>query len=335
IHNTSSCEGHSTDPLCSLSLDAIHVLREHSRKNHDDFCLSYLWTYRQLNDGILGLAYVAGQTGDAGICGKFTSAVEQDSGSTNAMSFNTGMMTFVNHNFHMPDRVTQVLFSHELGHSFGSPHDYPSECVPGEGLGNYLMFDKATTGTMPNNRKFSPCSVRNMSVVLDELHSGAGYREDCLQEPRGPFCGNSIREEGEECDCGYGPEDCRETCCFPRQYSKRNRRACTLKPHAKCSPSNGACCTKACVFSNTSAICRTGDDCTFETFCNGSSGDCPHAPRKADGTLCNHGTQMCEAGECKLSICRKYSLHGCYLTGPTRTPEEMCLIACKKPGTVK
>ena len=38
-----------------------------------------------------------------------------------------------------------------------------------------------------------------------------------LQEDyRSPsFCGNSVLEEGEECDCGLEPHHCRDPCCYP------------------------------------------------------------------------------------------------------------------------
>ena len=48
--------------------------------------------------------------------------------------------------------------AHEIGHNFGSPHDYPSECRPGGKVGNYIMFASATSGDRDNNNKFSHCS---------------------------------------------------------------------------------------------------------------------------------------------------------------------------------
>ncbi|XP_040076937.1 disintegrin and metalloproteinase domain-containing protein 10 [Ixodes scapularis] len=193
------------------------------------------------------------------------------------------------------------------------------------------MYESATHGNLPNNRKFSPCSVRNVSLVLHQLFSGDGPRANCLQEPRGPYCGNFIREEGEECDCGFMSAECEKSCCYAREHGEDSHRACTLKPGASCSPSNGACCNKNCTVRKSTFVCREDDDCSFEATCDGLTSDCPPSAPKPNGTLCNHGTQICEDGHCKRSVCAKYNLNECFLTGSYRTPDEMCLIACSEP----
>ncbi|XP_077486718.1 disintegrin and metalloproteinase domain-containing protein 10-like [Amblyomma americanum] len=147
---------------------------------------------------------------------------------------------------------------------------------------------------------------------------------------RGPFCENSIREEDEECDCGYDWSECREHCCYPREHGLLNRKGCTLRRDAKCSPSNSACCSETCQFHNTSRVYRPDDDCRFEAYCDGRVGECPASSVKRNGLLCNRGTQACEASECVRSVCRLYDLVECHLTGPYRTPDEMFLIACKE-----
>ncbi|KAH6929243.1 hypothetical protein HPB50_025210 [Hyalomma asiaticum] len=63
---------------------------------------------------------------------------------------------------------------------------------------------------------------------------------------------------------------------------------------------------------------------------SGTGGKCPASEHKRDGVLCNHRSQVCQAGECTGSLCRLYDLEECYLTGPQRTPDEMCLIACRE-----
>ncbi|XP_049525001.1 disintegrin and metalloproteinase domain-containing protein 10-like [Dermacentor silvarum] len=193
------------------------------------------------------------------------------------------------------------------------------------------MFANAQTGSAPNNRKFSPCSVANISIVLDEMFTGEGTRPNCFQEPAAPFCGNMIREETEECDCGYDRSDCLDKCCYPRKHPKR----CTLRAGAKCSPTSGSCCSENCTIRNTTQPCRPEDECQYAAFCDGMNSECPPSAWKPDGTLCNRGTQLCEAGECQHSVCRRYNLNQCFLTGPDRTPEQMCLIACQEdlPGS--
>ncbi|CAN8002265.1 unnamed protein product [Ixodes hexagonus] len=339
INNSKSCDENVRDsnPFCASNLDSTHVLHELSKINHNDFCLSYLWTYRDFVGGTLGLAYKAEPSGfpgnTGGVCEKYQGGSSlQSSSYVGKLSLNTGIVTFLNQNVRVPERVTHITFTHELGHNFGSPHDFPDECVPGSSLGNYIMYESATHGTLPNNRKFSPCSVRNISMVLHQLLSGEGPRANCLQEPRGPFCGNFIREEGEECDCGFTPTECKESCCYPREHEEINRRSCTFKPAAVCSPTNQACCSKNCSVYKQALVCREDDDCWFEARCDGLTADCPPSEPKPNGTLCNHGTQMCDGGQCKRSICTKFSLEECFLTGSFRTPDEMCLIACREPG---
>lgn len=43
----------------------------------------------------------------------------------------SGIITFVNYNSRVPPKVSQLTLAHEIGHNFGSPHDYPEHCRPG------------------------------------------------------------------------------------------------------------------------------------------------------------------------------------------------------------
>ena len=76
------------------------------------------------------------------------------------------------------------------------------------------MFASATSGDRENNNKFSPCSLQNISAVLDAVVDDR--KNNCFEQSDGSFCGNKIVEEGEECDCGYNEEECTESCCHPR-----------------------------------------------------------------------------------------------------------------------
>lgn len=84
-------------------------------------------------------------------------------------SLNTGIVTLVNYGNRVPGRVSQLTLAHEIGHNFGSPHDYPAECQPGLPDGNFIMFASATSGDKINNARFSSCSVNNISMVLYEV----------------------------------------------------------------------------------------------------------------------------------------------------------------------
>jgi hypothetical protein len=118
-----------------------------------------------------------------------------------------------------------LFFQHDAGSCV------PTSTNPNEPAGNYIMFASATSGDRSNNNKFSECSIRNMTNVLDAVLNGNNGKINCFVESEEAFCGNAIREEGEVCDCGF-LADCNKTdsCCYHQESDKK----CTLKPHAEC-----------------------------------------------------------------------------------------------------
>jgi disintegrin and metalloproteinase domain-containing protein 10 len=174
------------------------------------------------------VAIFSGASG--GICEKYKSYTENIGGRQvqTKRSLNTGIITFVNYNSRVPPKVSELTLAHEIGHNFGSPHDYPLDCRPGGSHGNFIMYSSATSGERPNNNKFSFCSINNISSVLHAVFNNEG-KDNCFQEDNGPFCGNKIVEEGEECDCGYDIKECSEMCCYPREVEPFR----ALDPYAK------------------------------------------------------------------------------------------------------
>ena len=318
ILNDSDCFVKPKNPFCLNNIDVSNFLNLHSKTDHSDFCLAYVLTYRDFTGGTLGLAWVASASGaSGGICEKYKTYTENVNGihHTAQRSLNTGIITFVNYNARVPPKVSQLTLAHEIGHNFGSPHDYPAECRPGGGNGNFIMFASATSGDRDNNNKFSPCSVKNISAVLDAVVDER--KHNCFQENNGAFCGNKIVEEGEECDCGFDEAECAEQCCFPRTFgsgqdtTQLNDKSCKLRRGAECSPSIGPCCDTQCRFvkSNHRLMCRAEQECTEVSHCDGTSAKCPQPRNKVDDeTECNEGTQVCQQGDCKGSICLKFGL---------------------------
>lgn len=51
------------NPFCMENIDVSNFLNLHSLGNHEDFCLAYVFTYRDFNGGTLGLAWVASASG--------------------------------------------------------------------------------------------------------------------------------------------------------------------------------------------------------------------------------------------------------------------------------
>ena len=72
-------------------------------------------------------------------------------------------------NLHVSERVATLAFSHEIAHSFGSPHD-SGACLGGGESGHYLMHETGSLGLQLNNYKLSDCSRGNMSQVVSTRH---------------------------------------------------------------------------------------------------------------------------------------------------------------------
>ncbi|KAK4021038.1 hypothetical protein OUZ56_002972 [Daphnia magna] len=325
--------------FCLPNIDVSNFLNLHSQGNHEDFCLAYVFTYRDFTGGTLGLAWVASPSGaSGGICERYKVYTENMSGypRTTKRSLNTGIITFVNYNSRVPPKVSQLTLAHEIGHNFGSPHDYPSHCRPGGQNGNYIMFASATSGERPNNSRFSNCSVGNISSVLDAIEEGK--KKNCFTDWKGAFCGNKIVEDGEECDCGYDDEECEEKCCYPRVVSEPDRalnpaaQGCKRRPRTQCSPSQGQCCDRSCNFVPVTSHqqCKEDGECNGKAFCNGLSAKCPPPPNNPDGTECNGNTQVCQSGECSGSICSKFGMKECFLTSNVIDDKrKLCELACQ------
>ena len=95
------------------------------------------------------------------------------------------------------------------------------------------MYASATNGDKKNNDKFSPCSIRDITLMIDAVVNEKNGKINCFKQKNDPFCGNKIVEDGETCDCGYDDADCGEDdlkCCIPSDQTN----ACKLRSTAKC-----------------------------------------------------------------------------------------------------
>uniref|UniRef100_A0A8C7USP7 Disintegrin and metalloproteinase domain-containing protein 10 n=1 Tax=Oncorhynchus mykiss TaxID=8022 RepID=A0A8C7USP7_ONCMY len=325
--NTTSDERDITNPFRFANIGVEKFLELNSEQNHDDYCLAYVFSDRDFDDGVLGLAWVGAPAGSSGgICEK--SKLYSDG---KKKSLNTGIITVQNYASHVPPKVSHITFAHEVGHNFGSPHDSGTECTPGESKaqekkeqGNYIMYARATSGDKLNNNKFSICSVRNISQVLEKK------RGNCFVESGQPICGNGLVEAGEQCDCGYS-DQCKDECCYNANEADGNK--CKLKPGKICSPSQGPCCTPTCNFKGSNDMCREESECAEQGMCNGGTAQCPTSEPKANFTACHGETQVCLNGGCSGSICEKYDLEVCTCASIEGTDEtELCHV-CLKPDT--
>nr|AFJ24759.1 disintegrin and metalloproteinase domain containing protein-2 [Schmidtea mediterranea] len=344
INTTDDCDPgqiRDSNPFCSANIDVTNFLNLNSYVKHDDFCLAYIFTYRDFNGGTLGLAWVAEPGGSGGVCEKHRMMQE---GSQNVKkSLNTGIVTLLNYGSYVALKVSQLTFAHEMGHNFGSKHDDDhkenQDCLPlvEDPKGNYIMFASATSGDKENNNKFSVCSRDSIARLLNRVTKGSG---NCFLHQEGSFCGNKLAEDGEQCDCGYSSKDCQDKCCNP----KMSNSPCKLTPKilinkqwkpVYCSPSAGECCTNDCQFQPVQHLCRTKGECHKAAYCNGTHTKCPKSKKVPDLTKCQDNTRVCKNGQCIGSICESVrGWHECSIVRSEKvTPEMMCFVACKENMT--
>lgn len=152
--------------LCSKNFDSSDYLNEISLEDFSDYCLAFTFTSRNFSNGTIGVAWIAKEWEEGGICQpfKYVNGIKQ--------SLNTGVVTVKNFNYRIPEPISKLAFVHEVGHSFGSEHDPISEpiCSPDFAHGgSFLMSRSAATGREINNKYFSKCSKTQMGLILHAL----------------------------------------------------------------------------------------------------------------------------------------------------------------------
>ncbi|XP_072295606.1 disintegrin and metalloproteinase domain-containing protein 10 [Eucyclogobius newberryi] len=303
------------DPLQRLYIGPEKLLSLYSENNWGNYCLSYLLTNRDYS-GVLGLAW-EGKIGNwGGICSGY---MKLRNGQYSTL--NTGLVTIQNYGQFLPPRQVQLTLAHELGHSLGAPHDEGSNCGnlgSSGGKGQYLMFPHASDEFRENNDKFSPCSIKHISKVLNLK------KDNCFVVSDQPICGNLLVEEGEECDVGHNDTD---LCCYSAK--ERLELQCRLKPDKLCSPSQGLCCRPDCGFKSSDRVCDEETDCQKESVCSGLSARCPAPSPKENLTICSQGTRVCLNGVCAESVCVRHKLQHCDCPGDSMN--EKCHVCCQEP----
>ncbi|XP_054573605.1 disintegrin and metalloproteinase domain-containing protein 20-like [Eptesicus fuscus] len=183
--------------------------------------------------------------------------------------FNCGVDSFMDNNLY----EFSYIVSHEIGHNLGMNHDGPNcEC----GHKKCIMAPSKTSAT-----RFSNCSYANFMDLMSTIMT----RRNCLylSSDRGSIftlaqCGNSVVEEGEECDCGALHLCIGDPCCESN---------CTLSAGAACA--FGGCC-KNCQILPTGEVCREEEnECDLPEWCNGTSYHCPEDVYVQNGVSCKGG----------------------------------------------
>lgn len=322
--NTTADSSQPNNPFAPSNIGVSKYLDIASQANHNDYCLAVTFANRDFENGVLGLAWVAGLGGAGGICDRYQPYKGQ------SMSLNSAIVTILNYGSHVSTAVTEVTLAHEFGHNFGSQHDSTTsaECAPGGSAGNYIMYPKATSGNKPNNKAFSSCSINYIAPILKKRAIGVS---GCFRSREAAICGNGVVEDGEACDCGYR-QVCKDICCnAPYENSAATPpgyKPCQLRDGKKCSPSAGPCCNSAtCDYEPAAAnvSCAKTAECNLESLCDGTNYTCPTPQPKPDiQTTCAKGVRVCKNGTCTGSICEKFGQTSCTCTETVN----LCSICC-------
>ncbi|XP_010615456.1 disintegrin and metalloproteinase domain-containing protein 5 isoform X3 [Fukomys damarensis] len=143
---------------------------------------------------------------------------------------------------------------------------------------------------------FSTCSLDSFKSLasrsgLDCLKNNPHDKPVYKQSSRKRICGNSVREEGEECDCGTKLNCTHTKCCDPTSCRKKGSVVC----------GSGECCTTDCQLKKANTLCRPSIDkeCDFDEFCTGKQGDCVPDTYARDGSHCDAGGAFCFGGICR------------------------------------
>ncbi|XP_037068555.1 disintegrin and metalloproteinase domain-containing protein 10 homolog [Pollicipes pollicipes] len=313
--------GYKGEPsrFCPDNVDFKDYLNLQSMGDHREFCLAFAFTYRDFTESVMGFAWKGSQDIKdkfSGVCGKSGVKMMMKDGTMQKvrLSKNCGIVSILNYNERVPPIVSHLTFAHEIGHTLGSSHDLPEnnkpECVPGGFNGNFIMYPYSVSGYDPNNSRFSPCSHRLISRVLDII--AEGKRRQCFISTVPSYCGNRVREPGEECDCGFSADICSDRCCYPRLLTDADRDA--NRSAAGCARRADTQCSARLVPASVARTCRQETDCQLRSTCNGSSSTCPPPAHKPNMTECQKGSKAsCDAtrGYCDVfGRCRPYRDNG-------------------------
>ncbi|XP_067135100.1 disintegrin and metalloproteinase domain-containing protein 10-like [Centruroides vittatus] len=289
-------------------------------------CLAICFTHREFAENVVGMAYRAGKglNSTGGICQ--APLLLED---YRWHSLNVAFISSFGPKRRLPDKIINHALTHELGHSFGSPHDnsFDPVCSPGYLNGNYIMSEFTNDGSLPNNVLFSPCSRASIYDVMKT-------KSFCMLNSVGTFCGNGIVESGEECDCGTNSTcDYIDPCCVPMNGESVDKQ-CTVRRSRgyTCSPRGAACCNSSCQFvpKGPRKICNSDNPCDRDSFCTGNSEFCSPVSHVPDGTPCRGTYFTCSSGVCNVTICHVHHLKTCDCPNGSGKECHICCVEEKK-----
>ena len=74
-------------------------------------------------------------------------------------------------------------------------------------------------------------------------------------------------------------------------------------------------------------LCRKGDECMSDTYCDTETFECPAPAHLTDGTPCASGSRVCRGGRCVSSVCRHHGWDDCDCA---RNSTAACVRCCRR-----
>ncbi|KAF9901950.1 hypothetical protein EC991_005468 [Linnemannia zychae] len=216
-----------------------------------------------------------------------------------------------------------MVVAHEVGHGFGASHDCTAaSCASSSTIAAAACCPYSTSDCDAGNRfimnpseqsvksTFSPCSIHAICTTVSSKGgnclqpvSAAGTKP--IQSFAANVCGNGIREEGEQCDCGSAAECALDPCC--------DGATCKFKGGAVCDDLNDDCC-RNCQLAPKGQVCRSAvSNCDIAETCSGSDGICPPDVQLPNLTPCDIlgggvGNKTQGKGQCADGLCTSRDL---------------------------
>ncbi|XP_005068285.1 disintegrin and metalloproteinase domain-containing protein 21-like [Mesocricetus auratus] len=199
-----------------------------------------------------------------------------------------------------------VIVANRVGRILGLNFDNETYCVC-QRRSTCVMFENPLL-----TDAFSNCSLSELNNLINtpgELPClFYDYHTYYNRSVTYKVCGNSIIDEGEQCDCGSNKACYANTCCDNN---------CRFSKGSICD--RESCCAN-CTYSPPGTLCRSIQNiCDLPEYCNGTEVHCPKDFYLQDGTPCS------EEGYCYAGNCTDRSIHCKEIFGVSaRAGNKMC-----------